>query len=184
MLCLFCRSSRGKGRCHCLELAPGKGSRTGWSLVKPGICRAAPARQRLFLQLIQQWPNCWKGECSVVSAWRQQSCRGRAQLHPPESHQIFSCAQEQLFLREALEGRGSSDHKLQTPWLSWQLHHKICFLTFSQAPSWNFSDFLSLLFLLGPEPLRRTDIFSNFCPRCNQFISILFSSVSNYQKPK
>lgn len=36
-----------------------------------------------------------------VSAWRQQSCRGRAQpLHPHESHQSCCCAQEHLFLRD------------------------------------------------------------------------------------
>lgn len=49
--------------------------------------------------------------------------------------QIFSCASEHLFLIEVLEWRGISDQKLQTPLLSWQPHHIICFLTFSQPPS-------------------------------------------------
>lgn len=169
MLCLSCCSCHGKGRCYCLVLALGTGSRTGWSLGKPGIS-SAPARRDFSLGWFSS------GKSAVLWMWsllETAELSGRAQpavLHPPESHQSFSCAQEHLFLREALEGRSISDHKLQTPWLSWQLHHKICFFTFSQAPSWNFSDFSSLLFLLGPEPLRRTGIFSNLCPRCNQLI--------------
>lgn len=122
---------------------------------------------------IQQWQNLCAVD--VVPAWRQQSCWGRAQPAAPPSSpraapKLQLCPGTSISEREALGGRGISDHKLQTPWLPWQLHHKICFLTFSQAPSWNFLDFLSLLFLLGPDPLRRTGVFSNFCPWCNQFV--------------
>lgn len=93
-LCLSCCSSHGRGRCSCLMLALGKGSRTGWSLVMPGMCRAAPARQRPFPGLVQQWPNCCPVD--VVPAWRWQSWRGWAQ---PAAPHPLSCSKASAALR-------------------------------------------------------------------------------------
>lgn len=154
-------------------LLPGACSRQGQQdRPEPGetwdlIC---PSHKRLLPGLIQQWQK----HClvDVVSAGDSRAV-GKGSAGSASSPRVTPKLQlcSGTFISERGTRRKSiSDHKLQTPWLSWQLHHKICFFTFSQTPSWNFSDFSSLLFLLGPEPLRRTGIFSNLCPRCNQLI--------------
>lgn len=60
--------------------------------------------------------SCGCGPCLEMAELARMGSAGSASS--PELLQSFSCTQEHLFLREALGGRGISDHKLQTPWLS------------------------------------------------------------------